>query len=217
MNETALPDQLHSSWMRLATGFGAHTAVAGKLFGTLVNAYSERTRHYHTLAHVAAMLRDLDRFRREDSDRVALEFAAWFHDVIYDTHRDDNEKRSADVAANTLRALMVPARVADRVVALVLATATHDAERSDADANLFLDVDLAILGSSEDEYARYRDAIRLEYSWVDPDRYNAGRAAVLGRFLEHDRIYHTPAIFQLLEARARHNIAFEVNELRARR
>jgi predicted metal-dependent HD superfamily phosphohydrolase len=204
---------LRASWIRIAVLYGAHITVAEKLFATLANAYAEPGRSYHTLEHIAALLDDLEHFSSPSADRVALSFAAWFHDAIYDTHRSDNEKRSADFAANILRGLMAPEPVVTRVAELVLATKHHEADPADADALLFIDADLAILGAPADEYARYREAIRTEYAWVEPERFRAGRREVLERFLARESIYRTPAIRDRFEAAARENIATELAEI----
>jgi predicted metal-dependent HD superfamily phosphohydrolase len=94
------------------------------------------------------------------------------------------------------------------VAALVLATKDHRIEPGDRDGALFLDADLAILGS-EEGYEAYAEGIAFEYGWVPAETYAAGRAEVLERFLRRDRIYLTDAIHALLDARARVNIARE--------
>jgi predicted metal-dependent HD superfamily phosphohydrolase len=206
-------DALRRSWTGRALLYGAHGSVVDKLFGTLVNAYAEPGRYYHTLDHVSALLRDIERFASPANDRAALTFAAWFHDAIYDTHRTDNEARSAGMAANILRGLMAPEALVGRVSTLVLATAMHDPDPADPDAVLFIDCDLAILGVPADAYALYSAAVRAEYAWVDPDVYRRGRRAVLERMLGRERIYRTPEIFTAREARARENIASELAAL----
>ena len=61
----------------------------------LVAAYSEPHRHYHTMRHVAACLRELDSAADLASDAREVELALWFHDAIYSTTAGDNEARSA--------------------------------------------------------------------------------------------------------------------------
>src|SRR5215468_11201043 len=84
-------------------------------------------------------------------DRDALEAAIWFHDAIYDTRRNDNEEQSAALAAARLAGTTDEGRVA-RIAAMIRATAGHtmpafaDAA-AERDCALFLDMDLAILGS----------------------------------------------------------------------
>ncbi len=172
--------------------------------------YSESQRAYHNLNHVAACLDHLDRVRSIAKDPVAMEFALWFHDVIYDTRAKDNEARSADVAVSTLRPPIDPERIRD----LILAT-RHSSEPRNGDSALLCDIDLATLGAEPADYANYRDQIREEYARVPEADYRSGRIAVLRGFLDRPEIYAT-APFRHLEARARENLAAEIREWQAR-
>jgi predicted metal-dependent HD superfamily phosphohydrolase len=198
---------LEASWLDLATRWGAAPELARSIFEAIVEAYREPGRRYHTLDHVASVLGVIERFGPGD-DPDALRLAAWYHDVVYDTRAADNEERSADRARDDLRRLNAPASLVDRVVGLVLATKDHRIGPGDRDGALFLDADLAILGSEED-YEAYAEGIAFEYGWVPAEAYAAGRAEVLGRFLRRERIYLTDAIHELLDAPARRNMARE--------
>lgn len=46
------------------------------------------------------------------------------------------------------------------------------------DAHYFLDLDMAVLGSSPDSYAEYRERIRGEYSFLSEPMYTALRLKV---------------------------------------
>ena len=59
-----------------------------------------------------------------------IEAAIWFHDVVYDTHRTDNERLSAEWAGRVLTAAGVPGPTISRVQELVLAT-EHAREPAD--------------------------------------------------------------------------------------
>ena len=65
----------------------------------LTAAYSAPNRHYHNLAHIQDCL---DQLARVDglsaSERAILEAAIWWHDVVYDPARSDNEELSAQLA-----------------------------------------------------------------------------------------------------------------------
>jgi predicted metal-dependent HD superfamily phosphohydrolase len=92
----------------------------------------------------------------------------------------------------------------------VLATQHHQADAHDADAWLFLDLDLSILAQTPERYQAYTEAVRAEYAWVDDARYRAGRAAVLRSFIDRDAIYRTPELHAAWEAPARANLAAEL-------
>ena len=206
-------DLLHTRWLALFPPFGADAAAAQAAFAALVAAYAEPHRAYHTLAHIAAVLDTLDTLRGEAADWPALQLAAWFHDVVYDPRREDNEAQSAAVATRTLGGLGLPPALVDHVAALIRQTQTHIPDPGDPDAPLLLDADLAVLGAAPAAYAAYAAAIRQEYAWVPEDRYRAGRAAVLRRFLQRPRIYHSAPLFSALEAAARRNLAAEIVRL----
>ena len=61
-----------------------------------------------------------------------------------------------------------------------------------ADLQLFFDLDLSILGSSEAAYARYTSATRHEYIHYPLEQYLRGRLAVLQSFTQRETLFFTP-------------------------
>ena len=91
---------------------------------------------------------------RRCDDPEAVEAAIWFHDAIYDSKAKDNEAQSAALAEKKLAGRADPDRLR-RILAMIIATATHELPRFDdahsiRDAALFLDMDLSILGAAPD-------------------------------------------------------------------
>lgn len=78
---------------------------------------------------------------------------------------------------------------------------------------LFLDLDISILGSSEEEYNTYAKNIRQEYSSYSWDAYRKGRTKIMTSFLERDRIFFTDHFREKYEQQARRNIQRELNSL----
>jgi len=183
------------------------------LRGRLAARYAEPARHYHTLAHIDALLRGLASCQHLAREPEMIVAAIWFHDAVYDPQRRDNEARSADLARAELADLGWTGVAIERVATLVLATAHHDADPADSDAWLFLDLDLSVLALDPTRYAAYRDAVRAEYGFVDDVRYRAGRAAVLRSFIDREAIYRTPELHAAWEAAARANLADELETL----
>lgn len=180
------------------------------LHDDVVARYAEPHRRYHTLRHVAHVLDVADTLSGGTASE-AVTWAAWLHDVVYDTRAADNEERSADYARAHLPALGVAPEIVEDVARLVLATKTHDAY--DTDAAVLLDADLAVLGADPETYARYAAAVREEYAWVPDDLWRAGRRAVLASFLDKPAIYATPAMRASAEAAARANLEAELAAL----
>jgi predicted metal-dependent HD superfamily phosphohydrolase len=185
--------------------------VSGTVRNELVRAYMAPDRHYHNLAHIEAMLGLARAYRGALSDPAAVEAAIWFHDAIYDTRRHDNEAKSAELAAERLADLASPDRIG-HVALMIRATAGHavpdladDAARRDC--ALFLDMDLAILGSPPDNFASYEAAVRREYDWVPEPLWVEGRRKVLESFLARKAIYASPQFQASHEVAARRNLA----------
>jgi len=185
----------------------------------LSQRYRADDRHYHSLAHIEAMLALAAEFRHALRDPEAVEAAIWFHDAVYDSRAKDNEEKSAALAGEKLASRTGPQRLA-RIRAMIDATATHQLPASgddDAmkDAALFLDMDLAILGAGPDAFEAYEKAVRREYGWVEEPMWRAGRAAVLQGFLARPHIYHSAEFRRRSEAAARRNIERSLAALRA--
>jgi predicted metal-dependent HD superfamily phosphohydrolase len=193
-----------SSWRRLWGELGARE-VNGGLFNQLVAAYSEQHRHYHTLQHLRECLAHFDAAGSLARRPAEVELALWFHDAVYDPHREDNEERSGDWAQRSADAAGCDPDIGKRLKALVLATRGH-APSDDPDTQLLLDIDLAILGASPERFAEYERQVRAEYAHVPAEAWRSGRSRVLQAFVERPRIYGTAVYHDALEQRARSNV-----------
>jgi predicted metal-dependent HD superfamily phosphohydrolase len=200
-------------WRHLLQSCEIEQTAIEKTFAQLADAYSTPGRYYHTLEHIHHVLETVKTLQNQAQDITAVEFAAWFHDVIYDTRASDNEEQSANFAVELLTSLGVANSLIANVNRLILNTKLHQADINDFDGHILLDADLAILGSNPENYQKYALAIRQEYAWVPDMEYIVGRQGVLERFLKRPRIYFTQVMFNALEASARNNIKaeFDVN------
>jgi predicted metal-dependent HD superfamily phosphohydrolase len=198
-----------------------------RVFQLLVAAYTKPDRHYHNLHHIDHLLTTIDLFIAPACDLPALQdpisvsLAVWFHDFIYDSQASDNELQSAKAATALLTNIgriddaLTPdlqPRI-DRVAQLILATHGHQIDPNDPDLCIFLDADLAILGTDPATYRDYARSIRREYSWVSDTDYRTGRSRVLTSFLDRDRLYSTDLLFTELESIARLNLESELATL----
>ena len=197
-------------WMTLMSrlGFSENTET----FTTLLAAYSERGRFYHTTQHIEAMVLHWQGITHllKDPDGVAL--AIWFHDAVYNPMSGSNEKDSAEWARKFILsqkgedgALL---SLANSVYDLIMATLHTNDTVVDAssDAAFLLDIDLSIFGATEDVFAEYEKNIRKEYKWVPYFIYKKKRAEVLEGFLKRERIFFTEYFFERWEVQARKNI-----------
>lgn len=208
--------RLQGSWVQLLATFSVNPAAAYPVFDRLVARHSEPHRHYHTLEHLAEMMRVAGRLADFAADLPTIQLAIWFHDSVYDPRAKDNEARSSDLMRESLAPLGIPESLLDRVTKLILATAHADLPDVDADTSVLLDADLAILSAEEKRYARYADDIRREYDWVEDSAYRQGREVVLKSFLARPRIYRTERMHAVAEEAARKNLAWEIERLTPR-
>ena len=205
-------NELNQKWQQYWTDRSPQTEV-DLLFRRLITAYSKPDRHYHNLNHINHVLITIERFNLELQNPVAVKLAVWFHDFVYDSQASDNEFQSAKLAGKLLTEINISTELIDRVQQLILATKGHQIDPNDADLSIFLDADLAILGTDPVQYQDYDRSIRQEYSWVSDAAYQVGRTKVLQSFLQRDRLYCTDLLFDEMESIARINMQQEIANL----
>ncbi|WP_105975203.1 HD domain-containing protein [Streptomyces geranii] len=181
----------------------------------LLTRYQEPHRRYHTLTHLTAVLDHIDVLEGHAADPDAVRLAAWFHDAVYAPDRSENEERSARLAERALPEAGLSAADTAEVARLVRLTVTHDPAPDDRNGQVLCDADLAILAAPQETYAAYTAAVREEYSFIPPDAFREGRAAVLHQLLALPRLFRTPYGTDHWEEPARANITAELKRLEA--
>lgn len=195
--------QFQASWLQAWEGLQLQPAPG--LQQQLLAAYAEPQRHYHTQQHLVECLTHWASARHLAQRPAEVELALWFHDAIYEVKAQDNELRSAQWATQALQCAGASEEICQRVHTLIMATC-HTATPADADAQLLVDIDLAILGASPERFAEYDQQVRAEYAWVPGLIYGFKRKQVLQGFLQREAIYSTPFFHALLEQTARRNL-----------
>jgi predicted metal-dependent HD superfamily phosphohydrolase len=179
----------------------------------LLAAYADG-RGYHDTRHLAEVLARLDELG--EGDHVAVVLAAWFHDAVYDG-APGAEERSARLAEAELRDAGLDEVGVDvaEVARLVRLTQHHDPAPGDRAGEALCDADLAILAAPPARYREYAHDVRREYAaWSDAD-FRAGRLAVLEDLAGREALFRTAYAREHWEARARANLARELEQLRA--
>jgi predicted metal-dependent HD superfamily phosphohydrolase len=174
----------------------------------LLRRYAEPHRRYHDLRHLREVLDAVDRLAGHADDIDAVRLAGWFHDAVYDPRAGDNEERSAALAH-----AMLGTPLAEEVARLVRLTAHHVVAPGDGNGAALCDADLAILGASPERYDQYAADVRAEYAHLSDGTFRSGRAAVLTRLLDRERLYTTATAYDLWERRARANVQRELSGL----
>ena len=175
----------------------------------LIAAYTAPGRHYHNLAHIKDCLAALARVDGlSEAEYDTLSEAIWWHDVVYDPTRPDNEELSAQLAE-----AHVGPDIAHEVSRLIRLTKTHAVESGDRLGAILVSIDLSILGAEPARYDAYAAAIRKEYAHVPDSDYRAGRARVLSQFAARPFIFPDAAFAEAYDRQARENLARELASL----
>ena len=144
---------IKTHFLASAQQYSADVITAKKLWRELAEKYSAKRRHYHTLDHLDAILKELVPLQSYFRNWHVIVFAVAYHDAIYNPLRSNNEEKSALLAVDRMRSIDTPEPQISKCQQLILATRKH--EPADYETNLFTDADLSILGSDGDTYNRY--------------------------------------------------------------
>ncbi|MCW4453707.1 hypothetical protein OK348_02715 [Flavobacterium sp. MXW15] len=176
-------------------------------------AYAAPPRAYHNFGHVQALLRHFHEVADGPGWRQPREayLAILYHDAIYEAGRKDNEERSAQLAGEAI-ARWLPGQGVDRdrVMELIRLTARHGQLRAgevDAEAALFLDCDMAILGAPAEVFDAYDRGIAEEYRGKVPGfLFRLNRRRFLKGVLAQPRIFFSDFFHRRYDAAARANL-----------
>ena len=183
------------------------------LWQDIANRYSEPTRAYHTLVHLQQLFSQFRQIKDKLEQPSIIALALFYHDVIYEPTRADNELKSAEHASKVLKKYL-KAEPLERIYKLIMMTANHQlTDKTDNDAEYLLDIDLSVLGATWPEYEQYAQSVRQEYAHVAEADYRLGRTKVLAGLLAHPKLYLTDFYYQHLEAQARANVQGEITWL----
>ena len=200
-------------WSALMRGWGF--SPNRRSYNALVSAYAEPGRHYHTLRHLEACLRNLAVCSDQADNPYEVELSLWFHDAVYKPLSNRNEEKSADWAGSFLEQNAAPHDQISRVRKLILVT-QHEGEVETADESPLVDIDLAILGIDAGAYDEFERQVRQEYRLVPFFLYRRKRRELLQSFLDRPRIYSNEPFFSRLEAQARSNLEHAISQLSGR-
>jgi predicted metal-dependent HD superfamily phosphohydrolase len=203
---------LKSTFLSLLEPYSQHIDLIETYWQQIAVNYGGAGRFYHTLVHLEHLYGQVLPLKTDIEDWDTLLFTLFYHDVVYNASRKDNEEKSAEIAEAHLTALGYPPARISRCKAQIIATKSH-VESSEQDTNLFLDADLSILGQEFSIYKTYTQQIRKEYAMYPDLLYRPGRKKVLQHFLGMDSIFKTRYFQEKYEASARKNLQAELAQL----
>ncbi len=207
-------EDLRREWSQFALKFNSDHSTINFLWHEIERQYTHKTRHYHNLSHINSMLTQVEDFKSSITNYDAFLLAVWYHDIIYEPTKKNNEERSALLAKKRLKTLNIDDKTLETVQALIVSTKKHEVLLTDnIDNSYLLDIDLSILGANWETYQEYLKNIRKEYAIFPNFMYRKGRKKVLRHFLERETLYFTKDYQTKFEKKARENLSKELNQL----
>lgn len=203
---------LKETFIGLLTNYTDNDSLTNELWTEIEKNYSNKKRHYHTLHHLDSLLAQLIDVKEEIQDWNTILFTLYYHDIIYNSLKSDNEEKSAELAKKRMNQISVSIDKIELCKNQILATKSH-IRSTDSDINYFIDADLSVFGQNWEAYSLYYKNVRKEYSIYPDFVYNPGRKKVLNHFLSMDRIFKTDFFYNKLEAQAKQNLQKEIELL----
>ena len=203
---------LKNTFLSLAANYSSDKTLHLTLWEEIVENHTNKKRYYHTLEHLESLLFQLTPIKTEINHWNTILFTLFYHDVIYNSLKSNNEEKSAEFAIQRMQLLSVPQEIIKRCENQILATKHHKLSE-DTDTNYFTDADLAILGANWETYQQYYKNVRKEYAVYPNLVYNSGRKKALKHFLTMDNIFKTEYFYKKFEKTARENIQREIDFL----
>ena len=204
---------LKETFIKLVLRYTDENQLAIELWDEITANYSDQKRHYHTLQHLNNLLNQLIFIKDEITNWDTILFTLFYHDIVYNVLKSDNEEQSAEFAEKRMIQISVPKQLIENCKSQILATKNHHSN-SDSDTNYFMDADLSVLGQGWETYSEYYKNVRKEYSVYPKLVYNPGRKKVLKHFLEMVRIFKTDYFFIKFEQQAKYNLQKELELLK---
>jgi predicted metal-dependent HD superfamily phosphohydrolase len=203
---------LKETFIGLLINYTDNNSIANELWIEIETNYSSKKRHYHSLQHLENLFEQLTEIKSEVQNWETILFTLYYHDIIYNSMKSDNEEKSAELAEKRMKQISISNETIKLCKEQILATKSH-IKLANYDTNCFIDADLSIFGQTWETYSHYYKNIRKEYA-IYPDLiYNSGRKKVLNHFLAMDRIFKTDFFYNKFEIQAKLNLQKEIELL----
>ncbi|XP_055836812.1 uncharacterized protein LOC129905365 [Episyrphus balteatus] len=169
-------------------------------------------RFYHNWDEL--LLRKKDYLDEMSSPSATILFAVFFQYYEFDGKRNCVEKNCEAFQEFCSEAGLKDENIIKLTKKLLGDESIDTLPGYDEEINLLQDLDLLVLGSPPEEYNRYRELLRKEYSHLDDASYKKMRLKVLETFLMIPTIFATNDFQSKFEETARKNIIKEIEELK---
>lgn len=117
---------LKETFIHLVSKYTDDIYLKTQLWDEIESAYTEPSRHYHSLAHLENLLQQLTAVKNHINNWGTVLFTLYYHDIRYNVMASDNEAQSADLAEKRMQQIAVPTEIIQNCKNQILATQKHD-------------------------------------------------------------------------------------------
>lgn len=157
----------------------------------LRKAYAEPHRHYHTWQHIYECVKFV---KIHYGFQHSVVLALFYHDVIYDVQRKDNEEESAQAWIKYAKSRDVQRHQSlkmNMIADMIRMTANHKVDDDQPlSFKMMNDADMHVFLCPDHHYLEYSRNIWREYSSFGREAYLAGRLSFLAS-VDHTTMFHT--------------------------
>ncbi len=149
----------------------------------IAQAWQETHRYYHSETHLAFLLGEIEKLfqaqKLNQEHYAVMVVAAFFHDIVYDPTRQDNELQSAQVFEQMSSEHLNRALIKE----IILDTQHHQGKG--VLSKQFSELDMRVVThSSFEELLVWEKQIFKEYQYLDYSLYREGRIKLLEKFIK---------------------------------
>lgn len=191
----------------------------------LTTLLTQPHRYYHNINHINDCLSELEQFLRDDVKQsmygyvICVEYAIWYHDVVYNPYSLINEEESARLfktyhhSANK----QLPSNAKQYISDAIIATASHTKRLKDLStaSKVLLDIDLAGLGKPVHIFAKNSYNLRKEYYNSTDLELVQGRLNFFKTLNKRETFYYTDYFHDKYHEQSKENVENEIYILEA--
>ncbi len=146
----------------------------------ITEAWNEKYRFYHNAKHLETLMADIEKIENITTDeKNALVMTAFFHDIVYDATKQDNELQSVRV----FKMRTQPHAQTDLISQMILDTQTH--QTNSRISQIFSELDMKIITDSDFmALLTYEKQIFREFQHIDYSIYKIVRISILEKFAQ---------------------------------
>ncbi|GMR35234.1 hypothetical protein PMAYCL1PPCAC_05429, partial [Pristionchus mayeri] len=190
--------------------------VRQKWWNKILDAH--KNRRFSGVKHLERMFAEFDKHKDCLKDRYAFAFAIFFKNIVYNTMKSNNPEMSAALLRQFSQETTFDQE--NRVAELIIESGKGSSDVNlqegaygEDDLHYLIDFDLAFLGDTPENFVEHEMAMRSEFYHLSDVEYAMQRLKTFRFFVQIPNIYATKALRDQYEAKARANIATEIEVL----